>query len=118
MKVSQKLAILILKTLYLSKQYCARRLLNELPDKGQKLGSIDSLMKRIRKTGTTVRLPGSIQRVAAEDLVPSQEDKPKRHGSAHEISQMLQMMSWSAVVWRQSHLSSHSLTHSLLRLTS
>ena len=35
MKVSQKLAILI-KNLYLSKQYGARILLSALPDKGQK----------------------------------------------------------------------------------
>ena len=58
MKVSQKLAILI-KNLYPSKLYGARRLLSELPDKSRKLGSIDSLLKRIRKTGTIVRLPGS-----------------------------------------------------------
>ena len=58
MNVLQKLAILI-KNLYLSKQYGARRLLSELPDKGRKLGSIDSLLKRICKTGTIVRLPGS-----------------------------------------------------------
>jgi len=58
MKVSQKLAILI-KNLYLSKQYGARRLLSELPNKGWKLGSIDSLLKRICKTGTIVLLPGS-----------------------------------------------------------
>jgi len=36
MKVSQKRAILI-KNLYLSKQYGGRRLLSELPDKGRKL---------------------------------------------------------------------------------
>ena len=40
-------------------QYGARRLLSELPDKGQKLGSIDSLLKRIRKTGKIVWQPGS-----------------------------------------------------------
>jgi len=43
----------------MSKQYGAGRLLSELPDKGRKLGSIDSLLKRIRKTGTISRLPGS-----------------------------------------------------------
>jgi len=53
MKISQEDVILI-KYLYLSKQYGARRLLSELPDKGWKLGSIDSLLKRIRKTGTIV----------------------------------------------------------------
>jgi len=58
MKILQKLATLI-KNLYLSKQYGARRLLSELPDKGQKLGSIDSLLQRICKTGTIVPQPGS-----------------------------------------------------------
>ena len=63
MKVSQKRAILI-KNLYLSKQYGARRLLSELPDKGRKLESIvDSLLKRIRKMGTIVRLSRQRQTV-------------------------------------------------------
>ena len=57
MKISQEDATLI-KNLYLSKQYGARRALSELPDKGWKLGSINSLLKRIRKTGI-VRQPGS-----------------------------------------------------------
>ena len=62
MKISQEGAILI-KNFYLSRQYGAQRLLSELPDKGWKLGSIDSLLKRIRKTGrptcTIVRKPCS-----------------------------------------------------------
>jgi len=59
MKVSQKLAILI-KNLYLSKQYGARILLSALPDKGQKnLRGINSLLKKNCKTGTIVRQPGS-----------------------------------------------------------
>ena len=84
MKISQEHAILI-TNLYLSKQYGAQRLLNELPDKGWKIGSINSLLKRICKTGTVVQQPGSgidrVRRVAVEDLVLSQEDKPKRHRS-------------------------------------
>jgi len=48
-----------LNNLYLSKHYGAQRLLSEFPDKGWKLGSIDSLLKRIRKTGTVVRQPRS-----------------------------------------------------------
>jgi len=55
MKISQKDVILI-KNLYLSKQYGAW---SELPDNGWKLESIDSLLKRIRKTGTIIRQPGS-----------------------------------------------------------
>ena len=58
MKISQEDAILI-KNLYLSKQYGARKLLSELPNKGWKLGNINSLLKRIRKTGTIVWQPGS-----------------------------------------------------------
>jgi len=58
MKISQEDVILI-KNLYLSKQYGARRLLSELPDKGWKLGSIDSQLKRSHKTGTTVSQSGS-----------------------------------------------------------
>ena len=63
------------------KQYGARRLLSELPDKCWKLGSINSLLKKIHKTGTIVRQPGSgrVRRAAVEDLVLSQENKPKRH---------------------------------------
>jgi len=58
MKISQEDVILI-KNLYLSKQYGERKMLSELPGKGCKLGSIDSLLKRILKTGTIVRQPGS-----------------------------------------------------------
>ena len=51
MKVSQEDAILIKKSLaYLSKQYGAQKMLSEFPDNGWKVGSIDSLLKRIHKT--------------------------------------------------------------------
>ena len=58
MKISQEDVILI-KNLYLSKQYGARKLLSELPDKGWKLGSIDSLLNKSHKMGrpTIVPLP-------------------------------------------------------------
>jgi len=84
MKILQEDVILI-KNLYLSKQYGARRLLSELPDKGWKLESIDSLLKRIRKTGTIVWQPGSGRPCSARSsggpIVLSQEDKPKRQRS-------------------------------------
>ena len=64
MKVSQEDVILI-KNLYLSKQYGARRLLRELPDKGWKLGSIDSLLSRSLKTGTIIsRNQASVERLS------------------------------------------------------
>ena len=81
--------MILIKNLYLSKQCGAWRVLSELPVKGWKLGSIDSLLKRIRKTGTIVPQRGSgdrVCRVAVEDLVLSQEGKRKRHRSVHEIS--------------------------------
>ena len=56
MKMLQEDVILI-KNIYLSKQYGARRLLNELPNKGWKVGSIDSLLNRSHKTGTIVIVP-------------------------------------------------------------
>ena len=88
MKISQEDVILI-KNLYLSKQYGARRLLRELLDKGWKLWSIDSLLKRSHNTGTIVPQPGSGRprsSRSSKDLVVSQEDKPKRHRSARKIS--------------------------------
>jgi len=53
MKISREDVILI-KNLYLSMQYGARRLLSELPDKGWKLGSIDSLLNRSHKISVVV----------------------------------------------------------------
>ena len=85
MKISQEDVILI-KNLCLSKQYGARRLLSELPDKGWKLGRIDSQLKRRHKTRTLVPQlalqVNRVCRVALKDLVLNQEDKPKTHRSA------------------------------------
>jgi len=78
--------VILIKNLYLSKQYGARRLLSELPNKGRKLGSIDSLLNRSHKTGTIVPQPSSGRprlshsSKGAKDLVLSQEDKPKGIG--------------------------------------
>ena len=58
MKISQEDGIRI-KNLYTLKRYDAQRLLSEFPDYGWKLESIDSLLKRIRKTRTTVQQPCS-----------------------------------------------------------
>jgi len=77
MKISQEDVILI-KNLYLSKQYGERRLLSELPNKGWKLGSIDSFLNRSHKTDT---IAGRLSR-SSEGPVLNQEDKPKRQRSA------------------------------------
>ena len=73
-----------LNNLYLSKLYGARRLLSELPDKGWKLGTINSPLKSIRKTGIQLsRNQAAVDRVrhiAVEDLVLSQEESQKGIG--------------------------------------
>jgi len=53
MKISQQDVILI-KNVYLSKGYGhgAHRLLSEFPNKSWEFGSIDTLLKKIRRTGT------------------------------------------------------------------
>ena len=76
--MSQKDEILI-KNLCLSKGYGAWRLLNEFSDKGWKLRSIDSLLKRSHKTGTLSGKQATADHVwciAVEDLMLSQEDSP------------------------------------------
>jgi len=108
MKISQKDAILI-KNLYLSKQYGARRLLSKFPNNGWKLGSNDSLLKKIRKRGI-VRQPGSGRPhsacMAVDDLVLSQKDKPNRHQSARKISHETAIL----------HSSVHRIIHRDLQL--
>ena len=75
MKISQKDVILI--KIFLSKWYGARRTLSEFPDKGWKVGSNDSVLKRIHKTVIIVRQRGSgrphIRCVAVEDFMLSQK---------------------------------------------
>jgi len=135
-KISQKDVILI-KNLYLSKQYGARRLLSELPDKGWKLGSIDSLLNRSHKTGTIVPQAGSgrprLSRSSEGPCAQSGGQAKKASVSSLDFAwnchslfkciqknnspwsaHMLQMMSFSAVVWNQSYLSSHSLINNII----
>jgi len=88
MKISQE-DVMLIKNLYLSKQYGKRRLLIELPVKGRKLRSIDSLLKisaRRVQLSHNQSAADHVCRVAVKDLVLNQEDKPKRHRSARQIS--------------------------------
>jgi len=136
MKVSQKLVILI-KNLYLSKLYGARRNCpSELPDKGRKLRSIDSLLKRIHETGTIVQQPSSGSpssacssggpcaqsggqakkaSISSWDFAWNCHSQLKcaQDNSPWSPAQMFQTMSCLTVVWSQSHLPSHSLINNL-----
>ena len=132
-----------LKNLYLSKQYGAQRLLRELPDKGWKLGSIDSLLKRSHKTGTIIQLPGSVRsRLSRSSEKPcaqsggqakkasissldfawnchslfkciQKNNSPWSHASPLTCFKV-QMMSCSAVVCSQSYIPSHSLINNVI----
>jgi len=92
MKIADEDAVLI-KNLYLSKGRDARRLLSEFSDKGWKVRGIDYLLKKIRKSGTVKRQPGSGRPRSArtdeniktvDDLVMSQEDEHKTHQSTRQ----------------------------------
>ena len=136
MKISQEDAIMI-KNLCLSKQYGARRLLSELHNRGWKLWSIDSLLKRICKMGTTVQQSGSGRpRLACSSGGPCAQSggqakkapisswdfewnyhspfKCAQDNSLWSAAQMFQTTWCSAVVWSQSHLSSHSLINNVI----
>jgi len=93
MKIADEDAVLIKKS-FSVEGLERRKLLNEFPDKGRKLGSIDYLLKKIRKMGTVNRQPGSSRPRSARtdenietvnDLVLSQEDKPKTHRLTRQI---------------------------------
>jgi len=92
-------------------------MLSELPDKGQKLGSIDSLLKRIHKTGTGSRIPRSAHSIGwpcaqsagqAKKAPISSWDfswnchspfKCAQDNSPQAPASVLQKTSCSAVVW-------------------
>jgi len=85
MTFSEKEKILM-KSLHLSKEYNASRLLAEFPDKGWTKRSINRLFQKLRETGTVHRRVGSGRPRSArteenidlvDDLIVSQEDKPQ-----------------------------------------
>jgi len=94
MKISQEDGILVTKkSLFVKGVWCTIRAVEWISLQDWKLESIDSLLKRIRKTvrRKIIKLSGNhaaidcVRLVAVDDLVLSQEDKPKRHRSARKI---------------------------------
>jgi len=85
----------LIKNLYLLKGYGARRLMTEFPLKTWNRGALNSLLLKLRKTGSINRQKGSgrpksvrtDKNVAAvQDLVLSQENQPQTHRSTRQIS--------------------------------
>lgn len=89
---------ILIQNLYEFKGYGAKRLIKEFPQKGWKLRGLNYLLKRLRETGTTDRLPGSgrprTSRTAenidaVNDLVLSQDDAPRTHKTTRQIAREL-----------------------------
>ena len=136
MTILQEGGILI-KILYLSKQYGAWRLLYEVPDWGWKLESIDSLLKRINRIQLSGN-PAAVERVACSSGGPRAQSGAQakkapisswdfvwnRHSLFKCVqdnlpqfpAQMLQTTSTScaAIAWSQSYLPSHALIKKLI----
>jgi len=75
MKMADEDAVLI-KNLYLSKGWCARKLMNEFPDKGWKLGSID------------YKIWGVMQQRVYESRINSVDElKQRLHDVGHGVQQ-------------------------------
>ena len=89
--------ILILN-LYEFKGYDTKMLIKEFSQKGWKLRGMNYLLKRLRETGTTDRLPGSGRPCtsrtaenieAVNNLVLSQDDAPRNHKTTSQIAREL-----------------------------
>ena len=89
---------MLIQNLYQVKGYGAKRLIKEFPQKEWKLRGLNYLLKRLRETGTTDRLPGSgrprtartTENIdAVNDLVLSQEEAPRTHKTTRHIAREL-----------------------------
>ena len=85
---------ILIKNLRIEKQWGAKRMITEFPNKAWSKTSINRLCKKIDADGTIARKPGSgrpksvrtvqnIRRVS--ELICSQEDNPQSHKSPREI---------------------------------
>jgi len=87
MVISKEDKILI-KNVWKSKGYSARRFIKEFPDKNWNRMGLDYVLKKLRQTGTVERKVGSGRRRSSRttqnidavgDVIVSQEDKPRTH---------------------------------------
>src|SRR6218665_392758 len=85
----------VIKFLRQNKHYAANRFLKEFPHKSWSRGGLDKIIRRIYRTGTSKRLPGSrLPRTAGtankieevETLALSQEDLPQTHLAQRQIA--------------------------------
>ena len=86
----------LIKNLYLLKNYWPAKLMSEFPEKNWKRCGLENLLKKLRETGMTDRKKGSGRPRSArteednvssvEELVLSQEGQPQTHRSIRQIS--------------------------------
>ena len=85
----------VIKFLRQNKHYGAKRFLKEFPHKGWSRSGLDNIIRKIDRTGTSQRLPGSGRPRTArtddkieevETLVLSQEDLPQTHRTQRQIA--------------------------------
>jgi len=97
MVISKEDKILI-KNLWKSKGYSARRFIEEFPDKNWNRMGVDYVLNKLCQTGTVEWKVGSgqwrssrtTQNIdAVEDLIVSQEDKPRTHRSTGRFHEKL-----------------------------
>src|SRR5215471_14932849 len=96
----------LIKNLHLIKGYGSRRLLAVFPSKHWSKGGLDYLLGKLHNTGSTDRKTGSGRPRSArsndnvksvEELVLSQDDKPKSHFSTRQISRQIGVTQSSVV---------------------
>jgi len=91
---------ILIKNLWESKGYGARRLIREFPNKNWKRRGIEDLLRKFRETGSLDRRTGSGQPrtsrscdnvSAVEKLAQTQESKPHTHLSSRKIARRLKI---------------------------
>src|SRR3984885_3458915 len=91
---------ILIKNLLECKNYSSRRLIKEFPNKNWKRRTLDDFLRKLRTTGSVERAAGSGRPkssrtedniAAVNELVQSQEDKPKTHLSTRKIARELNL---------------------------
>ena len=91
---------IFIKNLWQCKNYGSKRLIKEFPDKNWKKGTLDNFLRKLKATGSVERTVGSGRPrssrtedniTAVEELIQSQEGKPKTHMSTRQISRELNL---------------------------
>jgi inhibitor of nuclear factor kappa-B kinase subunit alpha len=91
---------ILIKNLRECKNYSSRRLIKEFPNKNWKRKTLDDFLRKLRTTGSVERAAGSGRPkssrtedniAAVNELVQSQEDKPKTHLSTRQIARELNL---------------------------